>query len=220
MLLVCIVWIVLLGASGEKCCKHGTEQQSPARLHSSTVYPTLGKYFHLSMLHLTSAEVKTINISFTSLQLPDKCLDRDLIVENAKSCFDGKNKAGRGYWLQICLGKIRFSEFSACPRDQINQTAALCKYFLAFLRMSPAILEGWALDEGAAAKSSQWVKLSKLRFVTERNVREMFETIICMALSMKCFELDSFVQTLHLHYKLLWQGWCCLLCPAHLPCCR
>lgn len=68
-------------------------------------YPTLGKLLHLLRLHLTSAEMKTINIFFFLLQLPSKCLDKDLIIENAESCFYWKNKTGKKYWLQTCLGK-------------------------------------------------------------------------------------------------------------------
>lgn len=60
-------------------------------------YPTVGKSFHLPMLHLPSAKMRTVNTSFTSLQLPSKCLGRDLMAENAKSCFYGKNKAERDY---------------------------------------------------------------------------------------------------------------------------
>lgn len=50
-------------------------------------YPTLGKLLHLLKLHLTSTKMKAINISFISLQLPCKCLDKDLIIENAESCL-------------------------------------------------------------------------------------------------------------------------------------
>lgn len=137
-------------------------------------YPTLGKSFRLPVLLLTSAKVKTTNISFTSPQLPGQCLGRDLIIENAKSCFYGKNKAGRDYWSQIYLGKICCSELSSCPGDQIHQTTTLCKHFLASLRMSPAAQDGWAPEEGAAAKSAQWLKVNKLSCLTQCNMRELF----------------------------------------------
>jgi len=59
----------------------------------------------------------------------------------------------------------------------MNQTATLCKRFLAFLRMSPAVLDHPAPDERVATKSSQRIKPSKLSFLTQCSMREMFEAV-------------------------------------------
>lgn len=117
--------------------------------------------------------MKIINISFISLQLPSKCLNKDLIIENAESCFYWKNITGKKYWLQTCLGKKKcFFEFSTCSSNQIDQTAILCNCFLTFQRMSSAILDDWAPDESAAAKSSQRIKLRELSFIAQCIVRD------------------------------------------------
>lgn len=49
--------------------------------------PTLGKLLHLLKLHLISVKMKAINIFLILLQLPSKCLDKDLIIENAERCI-------------------------------------------------------------------------------------------------------------------------------------
>lgn len=72
-------------------------------------YPTLAMLLHLLKHHLTPAKMKIINISFVSFQLPRKCLDKDLIIENAESCLYWKNKTGKKYWLQACLGEKKVS---------------------------------------------------------------------------------------------------------------
>lgn len=71
-------------------------------------YPTLGKLLHLLKLHLISAKMKTTNIFLILLPLPSKCLDKDLIIENAERCIYWKNKTGKNDWLQTCLGKKIF----------------------------------------------------------------------------------------------------------------
>lgn len=72
----------------------------------------------------------------------------------------------RDKWSQNYLGKICFSESSTCPRDQLIKQQ-LCVNILAFLRMSPVMLDDWAPDEGVAAKSPQRGKPSEVSFLTQ-----------------------------------------------------
>lgn len=85
-----------------------------------------GMSLHLPVFHLTSAEMKTINISFTSPQLLSKCLDRDWIIENAKRCS---------------MEKIKLEEVIDRKSTWAKYVSTSCKYFLAFLRRSPATLD-------------------------------------------------------------------------------
>lgn len=95
-------------------------------------YPTLAMLLHLLKHHLTPAKMKIINISFVSFQLPRKCLDKDLIIENAESCLYWKNKTGKNIDCKHAWGKKSFCEFSTCSSNQIDQTAILCDCFLTF----------------------------------------------------------------------------------------
>lgn len=88
--------------------------------------PLQGCHFTCPYSHLTSAKMKTINISFTSPQLLSKCLDRDWIIENAKSCS---------------MEKIKLEEIIDRKSTWAKYVSTLCKHFLAFLRKSPATLD-------------------------------------------------------------------------------
>lgn len=129
-----------------------------------------------------------------------------------------KNKTGRDYWQQIYLDKICFSEYSESPRGQINKRATLCKHFLALRRTSSAILDDRAPDEGVEAESPQRIKLSKVSFETQSNLREMFATTICMALLMKLIWVGLFWLDTLSGLETPSAAPRCLLCMVHLPC--
>lgn len=89
-------------------------------------------------------------------------------------------------WSENYLGKMLL-EPSTCPRGRINLTVALHKHFWAFLNISqnePSY--GWLRSsEGVEPKSPQWLKLSKVSFLTQ--------AVACMALSISFFELSCIV---------------------------
>lgn len=74
--------------------------------------------------------------------------------------------------------------------------------------------------------SSRWKCSSKIIRVNQTEEAELYCPVHCKGWSsiwpflQNAFGLDGFVWTLHLLQGLLWQGLCCLLCLAHLPCCR
>lgn len=76
-----------LGLQDRSAADTELSRKAPQVFTSSTATSLISQLLHLPMLHLTSAKIKNSNISSTLLLSPGKCLDRDLITENAKSCF-------------------------------------------------------------------------------------------------------------------------------------